>query len=365
MREARLALAVADLLVRRPRTARSVPQRADERDGHAVARRATRRTSGPTASITPASSWPGTWGSADVGVVAHPAVPVASGRGRSPRPGPRRRARAAWGPGRSRQPAPARTPRRPPPACGPRVDLLPPALLAAPVYGGTGTIQQAVTAREAGDRSLQLSSRGSYLQCTGVASPYSSARSPSPPWRPPPRPRRPHGRPPRVPPIHPGVQTFTDGGQCTANFVFYDGSTRLHRPGRALLRHRRQHRDQRLHAGSLPTGTPVDVTGAGKPGTMVYNSWLTMQAAGETDPDTCQYNDLALDQARPGRRGKVNPSIPFWGGPTGVGGDDRARRQGLLVRQLRAARRRHPAEPEGAATASATTRTAGPTPSTP
>ena len=53
---------------------------------------------------------------------------------------------------------------------------------------------------------------------------------------------------------------------------------------------------------SLPVGTPVDVTGAGQPGTLVYNSWLTMQALGETDADTCAYNDLALVQHRPGRR---------------------------------------------------------------
>ena len=25
--------------------------------------------------------------------------------------------------------------------------------------------------------------------------------------------------------IHPGVQTFTDGAQCTSNFVFSDGSS--------------------------------------------------------------------------------------------------------------------------------------------
>jgi uncharacterized protein YjbJ (UPF0337 family) len=25
--------------------------------------------------------------------------------------------------------------------------------------------------------------------------------------------------------VHPGVQTFTDGAQCTANFVFSDGTT--------------------------------------------------------------------------------------------------------------------------------------------
>jgi hypothetical protein len=53
---------------------------------------------------------------------------------------------------------------------------------------------------------------------------------------------------------------------------------------------------------------------------MVYNSWIAMQAAGETDPGTCQYNDLALVKLDPADHGKVNPSIPFWGGPTGVTG---------------------------------------------
>ena len=52
---------------------------------------------------------------------------------------------------------------------------------------------------------------------------------------------------------------------------------------------------------------------------MVYNSWLTMQAKGETDPDTCPYNDLALVKLDPADVGKVNPSIPHWGGPNAVG----------------------------------------------
>ena len=43
-----------------------------------------------------------------------------------------------------------------------------------------------------------------------------------------------------------------------------------------------------------------------------------MQAAGETDADTCDYNDIALVKLDPADRDKVNPSIPFWGGPTGV-----------------------------------------------
>ena len=47
--------------------------------------------------------------------------------------------------------------------------------------------------------------------------------------------------------IHPGVMTFTGGGQCTANFVFVSGAGRLHRSGRALLRYGSRHRHQRLH----------------------------------------------------------------------------------------------------------------------
>ena len=43
-----------------------------------------------------------------------------------------------------------------------------------------------------------------------------------------------------------------------------------------------------------------------------------MQAKGEADPDTCAYNDFALVKLDPADYGKVNPSIPFWGGPTGL-----------------------------------------------
>ena len=72
-------------------------------------------------------------------------------------------------------------------------------------------------------------------------------------------------------------------------------------------------------SGSLPIGTPVDVGGVAT-GTLAYNSWITMQTLGETNPDTCAYNDLALVRLAPADATKVNPSIPFFGGPTGVGG---------------------------------------------
>jgi hypothetical protein len=121
-------------------------------------------------------------------------------------------------------------------------------------------------------------------------------------------------------PIHPGVQTYTEGGQCTANFVFSDGAnTYIGQAAHCSSTSGSTETDGCL-AGSLPTGTPVEVDGASKPGTMVYNSWITMQALGETDADTCAYNDLALVKLDPADAGKVNPSVPYWGGPTGLGG---------------------------------------------
>jgi hypothetical protein len=120
--------------------------------------------------------------------------------------------------------------------------------------------------------------------------------------------------------IHPGVQTFTDGAQCTANFVYYDASN-VYLGQAAHCSGTGSSTDTNgCTAGTLPEGTPVQVSGADQPGTMVYNSWAEMQRLGEKDPDTCQYNDLALVRVDPADAGKVNPSIPFWGGPTGVTG---------------------------------------------
>jgi hypothetical protein len=119
--------------------------------------------------------------------------------------------------------------------------------------------------------------------------------------------------------IHPGVQTFTDGGQCTANFVYFDATDVYIGQAAHCSGTGGNTATNGCDSGSLPTGTPVEVGGASKPGTMVYNSWVTMQAKGETDPDTCQYNDLALVKLDPADAGNVNPSIPHWGGPNAVG----------------------------------------------
>jgi hypothetical protein len=120
--------------------------------------------------------------------------------------------------------------------------------------------------------------------------------------------------------IHPGVQTLTAGGQCTANFIYTDsGGTYIGQAAHCASTGEATDTDGCL-AGTLPLGTPVEVTGASRPGTLVYSSWVTMQANGESDPDTCAYNDLALVKIDPADVGKVNPSVPGFGGPTGVGG---------------------------------------------
>jgi hypothetical protein len=119
--------------------------------------------------------------------------------------------------------------------------------------------------------------------------------------------------------VHPGVQTFTNGAQCTSNFVFADGSN-VYLGQAAHCSGTGSSTDTNgCTSGSLPVGTPVDVTGASKPATLVYNSWLTMQGDGESDANTCQFNDLALVKIDPADVPNVNPSVPGFGGPTGVG----------------------------------------------
>jgi hypothetical protein len=120
--------------------------------------------------------------------------------------------------------------------------------------------------------------------------------------------------------VHPGVQTFTAGGQCTANFIYTSGgSTYIGQAAHCAGTGAATETDGCL-AGSLPLGTPVEITGASRPGTLAYSSWLAMQSSGETNADACAYNDLALVRIDPADVAKVNPSVPGFGGPTGIGG---------------------------------------------
>ena len=150
------------------------------------------------------------------------------------------------------------------------------------------------------------------VTCATAAVPLVAAQAP-------PAAAAPTWAPAATAPIHPGVQTVTAGAQCTANFVFFDASNTVYIGQAAHCSGTGGSTETNgCDSGSLPLGTPVQVGGASQPGTMVYNSWLAMQAAGETNPDTCAFNDLALIRLNPADFGKVNPSIPFWGGPSGI-----------------------------------------------
>ncbi|MGH3496516.1 MAG: hypothetical protein ACRDP1_03525 [Nocardioidaceae bacterium] len=128
--------------------------------------------------------------------------------------------------------------------------------------------------------------------------------------------------------IHPGTQMFTKGAQCTANFVYTDGAGTVYVGYAAHCAGTGSSTDTNgCTTKSLPLGTKVtfnkganlasEGTVVGK-GTLAYSSWLAMQKAGETGANTCAYNDLALVKVDPASVKNVNPSVPFWGGPTAL-----------------------------------------------
>ena len=119
-------------------------------------------------------------------------------------------------------------------------------------------------------------------------------------------------------PIHPGVQTYSETGQCTANYVFFRGDDVFIGQAAHCTSLGGQSDTDGCTTQSRPLGTQVEVVGATRPGVLVYSSWLAMQAAGEKDPNVCAGNDFALIRLDPADRRRVNPTIPHWGGPTGI-----------------------------------------------
>lgn len=90
-------------------------------------------------------------------------------------------------------------------------------------------------------------------------------------------------------------------------------------------------------SGSLPLGTPVyfyqGVSGGSSlagivslgngsngrrigSGVLRYSSWLAMKRAHTTNAATCAYNDLALVEVSSANLRQVNPTVPYFGGPT-------------------------------------------------
>jgi len=128
--------------------------------------------------------------------------------------------------------------------------------------------------------------------------------------------------------IHPGVMMYTDGAQCTANFVFSDSAGNTYVGYAAHCAGTGSSSDtDGCSTASLPLGTKVTFNEGGSlvdegtvvgSGTLAYSSWQRMQKLGTTDANTCAYNDLALVKVAAADVKKVNPSVPFWGGPTGI-----------------------------------------------
>jgi hypothetical protein len=119
--------------------------------------------------------------------------------------------------------------------------------------------------------------------------------------------------------IRPGNQTYTDGAQCTSNFVFYDAANNVYLGQAAHCSGTGGATETNgCDSGTLPNGTAVEIEDATQPGTMVYNSWIAMQQAGESNAAACDFNDFALVRVSSADAGSVNPTIPFWGGPTGT-----------------------------------------------
>jgi hypothetical protein len=134
--------------------------------------------------------------------------------------------------------------------------------------------------------------------------------------------------------ITPGVQMYTEGSQCTSNFVFTDsnGGVYVGYSAHCAGLGEATDTDGCLNE-SVPLGTRVTFERGGSlltggtvlgSGTLVYSSWRTMRALGETDADTCAYNDFALVKVSAADVSKVNPSVPVFGGPVGLDTDGTA-----------------------------------------
>ena len=104
--------------------------------------------------------------------------------------------------------------------------------------------------------------------------------------------------------IHPGTMMYTDGAQCTANFVYTDGAGNTYVGYAAHCAGKGSSTDTNgCRTDSVPLGTRVDFTNDGNlasegtivgHGTLAYSSWVTEHQLGTTDANTCAYNDLAL-----------------------------------------------------------------------
>ncbi len=119
--------------------------------------------------------------------------------------------------------------------------------------------------------------------------------------------------------IHPGVNTNTKDQVCTSNFVFLDAKSNAYLGQAAHCSSEGEATDiNGCTAKSFPEGTEVALGESGVTGTLAYNSWRTMQMIKEKNEDICLSNDFALIRIPDDAVKMSNPSLPFFGGPTGL-----------------------------------------------
>ena len=138
----------------------------------------------------------------------------------------------------------------------------------------------------------------------------------------------PHGgrRPPRRK-LHPGVQVYTKGAQCTDQLrVHRRAPPRLRRVRRALRRQGRGHRHRRLPTTLAPARHPRPVRRGRqrrrrrhhrrpRPARLqlvAHDAPARRRPATPAPPTTSRWCGSSRGDGR-----KVNPSVPFWGGPVG------------------------------------------------
>lgn len=128
--------------------------------------------------------------------------------------------------------------------------------------------------------------------------------------------------------IKPGVQMYTAGGQCTANFVFKDKAGNVYVGYAAHCAGRGESSDTNgCTTPSLPLGTPVQFRTGGNffssgravgTGKLAYSSWASMQKLKTKDAARCGLNDFALVKVDKASVKNVNPTVPTFGGPVGL-----------------------------------------------
>lgn len=131
--------------------------------------------------------------------------------------------------------------------------------------------------------------------------------------------------------IHPGTQMYTKGAQCTANFVFTDDRGRVYVGYAAHCAGLGGSTDTNgCESDSMPLGTRVVFREGGSllsegqkvgDGRLAYSAWRTMHRLGTTEDHVCSYNDFALVRVSRDDVASVNPTVPGWGGPSGVDTD--------------------------------------------